>query len=228
MKVQSINNTMQSRNSHNTTNKKIPHSSSYNNFSNSINPKSVSFGGIGTFFNALTRKSKTVAANLPEKVMEELSKKEFGAYALTEKGYVPITPKEFKDIDADKASELIIKQGLSTSEVTTGSLDGKFETTTYKYRKGICPTSIIAYVEKGFSKVTTVVDDGLQVLTIPEAARKSQKIIDKLEKTEYPDRQAYETIYMMPEAVPEYWYDLSKKMVTEVRSSGITLEKIPN
>lgn len=201
----------------------------YNNApSNSIKSSSISFNGMGVFFNNLVTKNKAIKASMPEKVFEKLAKKDFGAYALTTKGYVPITPKQFQKLNSDTASELIIKQAPTTGTLTTGYENGFHETKKYQYRTGISPSSIVEYVKRGFEKVTSVVDDGLHVLTIPKSAQKNQEVIKEFKKTDFINRENQETIYMMPDYVPDFWYELSDKMIKKVGTADIKLEKISN
>lgn len=195
--------------------------------SNNKSYQQVPFKGIGTFFNKLVTKNKVIDVNFPQKILAELEKKEFGAYALTAKGYVSITPKEFPKLDSKTVSELIIKHGPSTSKLTSWGENSPAQTEIYKVRRGVCPTSLIAYLERGFSKITTIVDDGIQVLTLPMLTEKERnKLVNTLQKSDFVAQEEQNTIYMMPNYVPDFWYELTEKMIKTSPSKGMKLEKI--
>ncbi len=192
-----------------------------------VRQQQVSFKGLGSLFHNLVVNKKIIKPEFPEEVISRLCKEEFGCYALTKKGFIPVTPAEFKKIDSNTASELYIKNPPSVSELTTGDLKGNFETTTYNCRRGISPYSLISYIEHGFNKITTLVDDGMHVLTINKMTDiEKGKLIKNMEKTGVLDEQSYNTIYMMPEYVPEYWFELTQKMIEKSRAKGISLEKV--
>lgn len=178
----------------------------------------ISFSGVGEFFN----KFRVISANCPEKVFKKLSKRKFGAYVLTQKGYVPMSPKNFRKFNFDNCSEVIMKQGLNKYNLTELNKDGSSTTKVFKYREGVSPSFIISLIKRGLPKATLIADDGVQTLTVPKSAQKNLELVEQLEKSPSCDSEVY-TIQVMPNDISKFLYDISSKMIEGVKSSGIKL-----
>ena len=188
----------------------------------------IPFYGIGTFFNKLVlKKNKYIDFDSPQKVLDDLANKEYGGYALTDKGFVPITPREFQEMRPEVSTEFIIKNGTASQRIKSWSTEKGTREEVFHYRSGVSPTSLLTYIERGFTKVTAVVDDGLQVLTLPNLAEPEKtKVINKFKNTSFIRQQEENTLYMMPNEIPDYWYELTEKMIKKTRVPGFSIQKI--
>lgn len=156
--------------------------------------------------------------------LRKLNGKKSGMYAMTEKGLRSVSPDEFFKGLHVKASELVFKQPQSVTEIYVG-----VKKETHKYTIGLKPSFVIGLLEGGYenlTRVVAIVDDGMQVLSLPADPKLKQKALEIFKAGSFAEMQR-DAIYIMPEFKAEFHFDLAKNMIDEAKIEGFSLTKIP-
>lgn len=188
----------------------------------------LSFTGSGSviskFFNKLFAKNKNIVYSAEDAIAKlQLKGKKGGMYILTKKGFIPLTTEEFQKKSLKNISEIIFKQPTSKSELITNKQ-------TFYYTDGLQPSFVIGLIKQNpkLTKITAVVDDGIQVLSIPKDVKLRKKILDSAQESHLiEDEENYAVLYL-PDGKPNFYFDLINEMVENAKVEGLTLEKIAN
>lgn len=167
----------------------------------------IPFKGFGFF--RLVKRAPELPPTTEREVIEALAKVESGLYLLKNNVFNHMTIANYQASKPDGFSTIIFKQPKQDN-----------------HRPGISPRMVMSFLEKSCLKVIMVVDDGLQILSLPANQEErlnaltllSQKRKIKAEKTNV---QTFNT----PKTTSDFFFELAQTMIKNAKIEGIKLEK---
>jgi hypothetical protein len=153
------------------------------------------------------------------KLIKSLEEKEHGAYFLANGEYIYSTE------PLKNSKEAIIKLGLKKAEVQFQiKKSNLYNVGLQGYREDFTPSRVLYFLEYGFEKVTMIVDNGIQTLTLPKKAKHRKSAFKALKNHKALKLESF-TIYYLPEKRPEQLFEWAKEMIENI--PDIKLELIP-
>lgn len=197
--------------------------------------KQVSFTGLNLF----SRFKITTA----EQAIEKLRGKDSGLYIFNGEKYIPMSFNKFFKNKKIKATKLVAKQSSQKVEETSIPLEEMPTSIHYKgnynkkpkphtkvtiYRKGIRPGNVLAFLDKGIEEAIIVVNEGLHKLKLPKDETVRGKAVSVIKNSEeYIEDMETPDLYIVAKEIPNFFYDLTKDMIDNVKIEGMSLEKAP-
>jgi len=182
----------------------------------------VSFTSLGSALKDLFAGKKIL--NTADEVLKALIKKEYGLYAKIGEKFEYISPRKSVKMETkDSITEIILKSPSSKSKRFNGN-----RTTTHKYRLGLNPDFAIILLEgsfKNLTKITTIVDDGMHVLSLPSEPELRAKAIESFKKSGQAEMQR-EVGYVKPKHKADFNFNLTQAMIKEANIPGLSIEKL--
>ena len=180
----------------------------------------TSFCGITSSFVNMFSNKKTLKTK--SEVLKKLGSLSSGCYIKMNNVYKNISPSDFKNLEPNTFSEMILKKGKSTSKISS-----KNKQHSVKYRNGITPYRILQALKNGANKLTMVLDDELHILNLPKEQSYRQKISKKLEKISKTYTNAEDSAIMIePKSIPDFLFKLSGEMIDKLNIPSANLNKI--
>lgn len=177
-----------------------------------------SFQGVGSrLLRVINRFSTTIPTEIA--AISALAKTDSGSYALTKKGYRPISRRRFLALSKKRdVAEVIIKHPPRKSRPETGK-------PSIAVQEGVAPSSVVDAIKMRIKKMTFVTGNELHVLTLPE--RNLDDILDAFDTSHHIYAEMYTPIPPQERAVALFNRTLGMLEETSAKNHGIKLEKFP-
>lgn len=180
--------------------------------SNFAQSNSISFTGLGflkKFF------SPPQIITTAEEVLEVLSKRRKGLYAYARENncFISIPPKRYNKLKNMINGEIILK-----NDKTYAISYSPYNIQTKGYRIGISPEAVHHFLQRGLSKVTMIVDDGLQVLSLPKNEKDREAVLKAVFRSEQFDENIKNIINIDNVALEkqtEFLYNWTQEMIKD-------------